>query len=111
MWLILLLTTLIYLCGVIDRHTTIYYDMVIYMKTTVHIPDSLFKEARKVAQEEQTTLKALIERGLRKVISERKQRKRFKLRMATFKGHGLQPHIAGASWDKLRDISYEGRGG
>ncbi len=66
-----------------------------------------------MAQEEQTTLKALVEMGLRKVISERKQRERqhFKLRKATFKGHGLQPHIAGASWDKVRDMSYEGRGG
>ncbi len=81
------------------------------MKTTIHIPDSLFKEARQVAQEEHTSMKALIEMGLRKVISERKQRENFKLRRSTFKGHGLQPHIAGASWDKLRDISYEGRGG
>ncbi len=64
-----------------------------------------------MAQEEHTTMKALIEMGLRKVISERKQRENFKLRRATFKGHGLQPHIAGASWDKLRDMSYEGRGG
>lgn len=81
------------------------------MKTTIHIPDSLFKEARQVAQEEQTTLKALVEMGLRKVISERKQSQNYKFRRATFKGRGLQPHIAGASWDKLRDISYEGRGG
>ena len=85
--------------------------MDIYMKTTIHIPDSLFKEARKVAHENQTTMKALVETGLRKVISECKQSKNYKFRRATFKGHGLQPHIAGASWDKLRDISYEGRGG
>jgi hypothetical protein len=81
------------------------------MKTTVQIPDSLFKEARRVAREEHTTMKALIERGLRRVISELKQRERFKLRKATFKGKGLQPHLAGASWEQLRDISYEGRGG
>jgi len=35
------------------------------MKTTIHIPVSLFREARQVAQEEQTTLKALVEMGLR----------------------------------------------
>ena len=81
------------------------------MKTTMHISDSLFKEARQFAQEELTTLKALVEMGLRKVISERKRRELFKLRKATFKGHGLQPHIAGASWDKLHDKIYEGRGG
>jgi hypothetical protein len=81
------------------------------MKTTVQIPDSLFKEAQKVAREERTTMKALIEAGLRRVISEHRQRERFKLRRATFKGRGLQPDFEGAAWDKLRDTSYEGRGG
>jgi hypothetical protein len=85
--------------------------MVTHMKTTVQIPDSLFKEARRVAREEHTTMKALIETGLRRVISEHKQRERFKLRKATFKGKGLQTHLVGASWEQLRDISYEGRGG
>ena len=85
--------------------------MVIYMKTTVQIPDSIFEEARKLAHRERTTLKALIQEGLRRIISEHKQRGRFKLRKATFKGTGLQPHLAGASWDKIRELSYEGRGG
>jgi mRNA-degrading endonuclease RelE of RelBE toxin-antitoxin system len=81
------------------------------MKTTVQIPDSIFEEARKLAHRERTTLKALIQEGLRRIISEHKQRGRFKLRKATFKGTGLQPHLAGASWDKIRELSYEGRGG
>jgi Bacterial antitoxin of type II TA system, VapB len=81
------------------------------MKTTVHIPDSLFEEARKLAHQEQTTLKALVEQGLRRVISERKNRSSFRLRKAAFKGRGLQPPLEGASWDRIRDMSYEGRGG
>ena len=85
--------------------------MVIHMKTTVQMPDSIFEEARKLAHRERTTLKALIQEGLRRIISERKQRGRFKLRKATFKGTGLQPHLTGASWDKIRELSYEGRGG
>ena len=85
--------------------------MVNHMKTTVQIPDSLFEEARKLAHRERTTLKALIQDGLRRVIAERKRRGRFKLRKATFKGTGLQPHLAGASWEKIRELSYEGRGG
>jgi len=35
------------------------------MKTTVHIPDTLLKEARKIANQEQTTIEALIEEELR----------------------------------------------
>jgi len=87
--------------------------MVSHMKTTIHIPDSLFDEARKVAQQEKTTLKALVEEGLRKVVTERRGRKSggFKLRKAAFKGQGLQPHLAGVTWDQILDVSYEGRGG
>lgn len=85
--------------------------MVSHMKTTVQIPDPLFEEARKVAHREKTTLKALVEKGLRKVLSEYKQPNQFKLRNASFKGSGLQPHLTDASWDQIRAISYEGRGG
>jgi len=87
--------------------------MVSHMKTTIHIPDSLFNEARKVARQEKTTLKALVEEGLRRVVAERRGRKTavFKLRKAGFKGQGLQPHLVGATWDQILDVSYEGHGG
>ena len=87
--------------------------MASHMKTTIHIPDSLFNEARRLAQRERTTLKALVEEGLRKVVRERQHRqaKGFRLRKAAFNGQGLQPHLAGVTWDKILDISYEGRGG
>ncbi len=84
-----------------------------HMKTTIQIADSLFQEARRVARQERTTLRALVEEGLRRAISERRSRgrKRFRLRRVTFKGRGLQPHLAGATWDQILDLSYEGRGG
>ena len=81
------------------------------MKTTVHIADALLEEARKIAAQEQTTVKAMIEEGLRRIIDDRKRKNTFRLRKVTFKGNGLQPDIAGASWEKIREISYEGRGG
>jgi len=83
------------------------------MKTTIHIADSLFEEARKIARQEKTTLKSLVDEGLRKVLAERRGRSSggFKLRQAAFKGQGLQPHLAGATWDRILDIGYEGRGG
>ena len=81
------------------------------MKTTVHIPDSLLEEARKIASQEQTTIKALIEEGLRRTIDDRKHKRAFRLRKATFKGNGLQSDVADASWEKIRDLSYRGRGG
>ncbi|MDQ5857656.1 MAG: type II toxin-antitoxin system VapB family antitoxin [Acidobacteriota bacterium] len=44
------------------------------MKTTVEIPDAVLDEARGIAASEGTTLRALIETGLRKEIQERKRR-------------------------------------
>ncbi len=82
-----------------------------HMKTTVQIPDSLFEEVRALAHREQTTMKALIQEGLRRIISERKRRNRFRLRKATFKGQGLHPDLKEASWEQIREKSYEGRGG
>jgi CRISPR/Cas system-associated protein Csm6 len=84
--------------------------MVNHMKTTIQIPDSLFEEARKLAAEERTTLKALVQEGLRRIIAERKKRSPFRLRNASFKGDGLQAHLTGASWEKIRELTYEGRG-
>ncbi len=84
--------------------------MVVHMKTTIQIPDALYKEMRKLAQREQTTMKAIVEESLRRTISERHRSSRFQLRKATFKGNGLQPHLAGTSWDQILRLSYEGRG-
>jgi hypothetical protein len=85
--------------------------MVSHMKTTVQIPDSLFEEVRKLAAQERTTMKALIEEGLRRIVSQHKRQSGFRLRKASFKGNGLQPGMSGASWDTIREMSYERRGG
>lgn len=86
-------------------------DMASHMKTTVQIPDSLFEEVRSLAARDQTTLKEMVEEGLRKVVAERRQVRPFHLRRATFGGDGLQPHLAGAAWDRIRELGYAGRGG
>lgn len=77
------------------------------MKTTVEIADELLDEARKVASREGITLRAVIEAGLRKEVGERRRRKPFRLRRATFRGRGLRPELVGASWEKIRDLTYE----
>lgn len=82
------------------------------MKTTIEISDSLLRKARKIAAREGVTLRALVERGLHRVVSEAKAPSApFKLRRASFKGKGLQADQRDASWEKLRDLVYEGRGG
>jgi putative antitoxin of VapBC-like toxin-antitoxin system len=80
------------------------------MKTTLDIADPLLREARKLAAREGTTLRALVERGLRQVVAEKTRSKTFRLRKASFKGQGLRPELRDAEWERLRDIAYEGRG-
>ena len=81
------------------------------MKTTVNISNTLHIEARKIAADEKTSVKDLIEEGLRRIIAERSRKSDFRMRKATFKGNGLQPHLTGASWEKIREMTYGDRGG
>jgi hypothetical protein len=80
------------------------------MKTTVEISDPPLKEARKIIARENTTLQALVEQGLRHVVASRKEPPFRLLRKASVRGKGLQPDLADAGWDKIRDLIYEGRG-
>jgi hypothetical protein len=81
------------------------------MKTTVELPESLLREAKRVALRERTTVRALIERGLRSVVAGgRRPAARFTLRKAGFRGDGL---VAGRSLrdrESIRDLSYSERG-
>jgi hypothetical protein len=79
------------------------------MKTTVEISDALLAAARKLAAKNGTTVRALIEEGLRRVVQARGA-KPFKLRDRSWGSGGLRPEVRGASWEQIRDASYEGRG-
>jgi hypothetical protein len=81
-------------------------------KTTIDIPANLLSEAKEVAARDGTTLRALVESGLRTVIDRRRRGReaRFRLRDASVGGNGLQPEFRGADWDRIRDAAYDGRG-
>ena len=80
------------------------------MKTTIEISDALLREARKLAAREGVTLRALVERGLHRVVADAK-RPPFRMRDGRFGGNWLQPEVRDLSWDQIREMSYEGRGG
>lgn len=81
------------------------------MKTTVEISDSLLAQAKKVAAREQTTLRELIELGLREILKQKSKAKPFKLRDASVGGGGLTPEFQGADFARILEAAYEGRGG
>ena len=77
------------------------------MKTTLEIADPLLREARKIATRDNTTLRALVEQGLRQVVAEKKKEEPFRLRDASFKGDGLHPDVANLNWQEILDLADE----
>ena len=80
------------------------------MKTTVELSDSLLRQAKRLAVKERTTVKALIERGLRLVVANQKTGRAFKLRRASFRGDGLVSGRTLDDWPAVRDTIYSERG-
>ncbi len=80
------------------------------MKTTLDISDPLLQEAREIATREHTTLRSLVEQGLRRIVAEKKRKSGFRLRDASVGGHGLRPEFQDGGWDRIRDIIYDRNG-
>lgn len=81
-----------------------------HMKTTIEISEALLQKAKRLAMRESTTLRELVETGLRRVLEERLRKPSFALRDARVSGNGFQKAFQDASWDEIRDAAYEGRG-
>ena len=79
------------------------------MKTTVDLPEALVREAQDVARAEGTTLRALVEDGLRVVLERRRSAARFRLPDASVGGNGLRAEFRGAGWDDVRAAIYGDR--
>lgn len=77
------------------------------MKTTVNLPEGLLREAQDLARREGTTLRELIETGLRAVVNQRSSDSDFVLADASVDGRGLQPAFRGVRWDQIRDAIYD----
>lgn len=77
------------------------------MKTTVEIADSLFAQAKSLAEAEAVPLRQLIEEGLRNVVASRQIKTQFTLRDGSYRGKGLRTDL---SWPDLRGEIYKGRG-
>jgi Arc/MetJ family transcription regulator len=80
--------------------------MVTHMKTTIEIADPLLAQARAIAEREGTTLRALVESGLRDVVARRAQAPRFTLPDCSVGGTGISPEFATGGWPAVRSAIY-----
>lgn len=81
------------------------------MKTTLELADDLVLEARQYAARRGTTLRAVIEQGIRTMLSaDRSARIPFALRDASVDGSGLQAGFRDEDRATIRKAAYEGRG-
>jgi hypothetical protein len=78
------------------------------MKTTVEIPDALFRQAKAYAANHGIPLRQVFETGLRAVLEgQPAPRKPFRLKWINTKGHKLICD----DWEKIFSLIYEGHGG
>ncbi len=80
------------------------------MKTTVDISDELLKKAKRLAAKRRTTLRAIIEQGIRNTVKEHQRGAKYVLPDMSVDGKGLQPEFKNKAWSDIRDAAYEGHG-
>jgi len=80
------------------------------MKTTIELPDELLERGKAVARREHSTLRALIEEGLRLALRARTRKRTAPFVVQAFQGDGLSPEFASGGWEKIRDEIYRDRG-
>jgi len=83
--------------------------MMTHMKTTVELPDELLREVQRLARAEGTTMRSLMEEGLREVIARHVGAGRFTLRDGSVPGEGVSAQFADATWAQLREAAYGDR--
>ncbi len=76
-------------------------------KTTIDISEDILLEAKAHAARERTTLRQLVESGLRATLGRSATPDRFRLRDASVGGRGLQPEFASGAWERVRDAIYD----
>jgi hypothetical protein len=80
--------------------------MVTHMKTTLEISDNLFRRAKKLAEREGKTFKAVIEEALVTRLEAREQAAApYLLEIPVVSGE-ITPEFLNAPWEKIRDELY-----
>jgi len=76
------------------------------MKTTIDIADELLKRSQQLAKRKGSTLRAVMEEGLRLVLKERRTSGSRPFHFPTFGTGGLNAEFRAADWEKIRTTIY-----
>jgi hypothetical protein len=76
------------------------------VKTTIDIADELLKRSQQLAKREGSTLRAVLEEGLRLVLKDRRAPASRPFRFPTFGKGGLNAEFHEADWEKIRTTIY-----
>jgi hypothetical protein len=80
------------------------------VKTTVDIADDLLKRSQQLAKREGSTLRAVLEEGLRLVLKNRRTPGSRAFRFPTFGKGGLNAEFRDTNWEKIRSAIYRDEG-
>ncbi len=80
------------------------------MKTTIEIQDDLLERSKRLARQEGTTLRVIIEESLQLALRARARKRRQPFAVQPFVGDGLAPQFQSAGWERIREEIYRDRG-
>lgn len=87
-----------------NYNTPIFVDMGAHMKTTIEVSDALFHSAKDLAQQSHTTMRALVEEGLRRVISDAQTKAKSSFKLKDARVHGKAVLMSDPrDWQKLEE--------
>jgi hypothetical protein len=79
------------------------------MKTTIELADDLAKRTKALARRRGTTLRSVVEDGIRLALEREKSGTPYRLPDKSFGGKGLQPKFEHRTWSEIRETAYEGK--
>ena len=76
------------------------------MRTTIELNAALARRVRALMARRNTTLRALVEEGLRRVLEDAATSQRFRMRDASTGRGGLAEGVEDATWESLSALLY-----
>ncbi len=81
--------------------------MLWHMRTTLELPDPLFKRAQRLARARGVPFRALVAEALQKLLTAQSPAGRFKLPDTTFGGDGLVEGLQDLQWERISSLVHD----